>query len=714
MKECSTWAVIVLSDLALGWAYWTAALLLQCPDRGGLVGLWGLGVVKYIILYFISSLLADHGTPEPALRRLSCLLCLLCPVTETGRMLLSKADRPYVGPHPDLTQVPLSILASLLACIIWEKGLSGERSAKTKPQIQGAGQLFKRLLPFFKPDVFYLITAFSALIVGVICDTFIPKYQGEVIDMLKTSVIENDLSYAIAKLAFVSIGSAVFSGTRGGLFMFILSRLNRRLKHLLFHTLLQQEIQFFEENNAGKLSSRLHSDVDRMGRTVALNANVLVRSTVKTCLMLVVMVQLSWELTVLTVLEMPILGLVQNKYTTVSTELKKQIQSHQAQISQLVLQTVSGIETVRSYNAENVEIKRYNAALEQLRAVKRQYGIYSSTYTFIRRMISLVIRVLFLVLARRLMLSDQLSIGSLVTFLLYQKPMSYNLREIMYGYGDTKSSVGVISTVFSYLNRKPKRQTAGDLAPQQLEGRIIFENVSFTYPSASSEKTAPPTLKSVSMELRPGQMTALVGPSGSGKTTCVSLLKRLYEPQEGQILLDGEPLHKYELKYLHNKMAVVSQNPVLFCGSLKYNIEYGLTESNTDKVQQTARKINAESFFSELDNGYDTDVGESGSKLSEGLKQSIAILRALIRDPKVIILDEATSKLDVLAQHAVLGEILSGDRTVLVIAHHLKTVEKADCIIFLENGEIVEEGTHRKLMDKRGRYYSLKEELFKA
>uniref|UniRef100_A0A3B4A504 Uncharacterized protein n=1 Tax=Periophthalmus magnuspinnatus TaxID=409849 RepID=A0A3B4A504_9GOBI len=685
MKECSTWAVIVLSDLALGWAYWTAALLLQCPDRGGLVGLWGLGVVKYIILYFISSLLADHGTPEPALRRLSCLLCLLCPVTETGRMLLSKADRPYVGPHPDLTQVPLSILASLLACIIWEKGLSGERSAKTKPQIQGAGQLFKRLLPFFKPDVFYLITAFSALIVGVICDTFIPKYQGEVIDMLKTSVIENDLSYAIAKLAFVSIGSAVFSGTRGGLFMFILSRLNRRLKHLLFHTLLQQEIQFFEENNAGKLSSRLHSDVDRMGRTVALNANVLVRSTVKTCLMLVVMVQLSWELTVLTVLEMPILGLVQNKYTT---------------ISQLVLQTVSGIETVRSYNAENVEIKRYNAALEQLRAVKRQYGIYSSTYTFIRR-VSIV-----------------LALQCLKLFFLLFEHLCFSLLDdqscdkgpffgIMYGYGDTKSSVGVISTVFSYLNRKPKRQTAGDLAPQQLEGRIIFENVSFTYPSASSEKTRV-LLTSFSCSLRPGQMTALVGPSGSGKTTCVSLLKRLYEPQEGQILLDGEPLHKYELKYLHNKMAVVSQNPVLFCGSLKYNIEYGLTESNTDKVQQTARKINAESFFSELDNGYDTDVGESGSKLSEGLKQSIAILRALIRDPKVIILDEATSKLDVLAQHA-----SCLNRTVLVIAHHLKTVEKADCIIFLENGEIVEEGTHRKLMDKRGRYYSLKEELFK-
>ncbi|KAJ0060303.1 hypothetical protein NL108_010118, partial [Boleophthalmus pectinirostris] len=483
-------------------------------------------------------------------------------------------------------------------------------------------------------------------------DTFIPLYQGEVIDMLQVSMVENDLGYAIAKLAVVSFGSAMFSGARGGLFMFSLARLNRRLKHLLFHRLLQQEIQFFEENNPGKLSSRLHSDVDRMGRTVALNANALVRSTVKTCLMLAVMVRLSWELTVLTVLEMPLLGLVQDKYTTLSTELKEQIQSHQAQISELVLQTVSGIETVRSYNAENVEIKRYNAALEQLRIVKRQYGIYSSAFTFIRRMVSFVIRILFFVLARRLILSDQLSIGNLVTFLLYQKPMSYNLREIMYGYGDTKSTVGVISTVFSYLDRKPKCQTAGDLAPEKLEGRIVFENVSFTYPSASSEKTAPTALKSVSMELRPGQMTALVGPSGSGKTTCVSLLKRLYEPQQGQILLDGQPLHKYELKYLHNKMAVVSQNPVLFCGSLKYNIEYGLKESNIEKVQETARKINAESFFSDLDDGYDTDVGESGGKLSEGLKQSVAILRALVRDPRVIILDEATSKLDIRAQHA--------------------------------------------------------------
>ncbi|XP_042371653.1 antigen peptide transporter 2-like [Plectropomus leopardus] len=148
-------------------------------------------------------------------------------------------------------------------------------------------------------------------------------------------------------------------------------------------------------------------------------------------------------------------------------------------------------------------------------------------------------------------------------------------------------------------------------------------------------------------------MTALVGPSGSGKTSCVSLLKRLYEPQRGQILLDGEPLHRYKHKYLHQKMALVSQNPVLFSGSLRYNIEYGLKDCPAEKVKEAAKKAKADNFISELEDKYDTDVGESGGRLSDGQKQCIAIIRALVREPQVIILDEATSKLDVEVQHAV-------------------------------------------------------------
>ncbi|KAE8283919.1 Antigen peptide transporter 2 [Larimichthys crocea] len=527
--------------------------------------------------------------------------------------------------------------------------------------------------------------------------------------MLRGRVLDSSFFSALGQLALFSLGSALFSGLRGGIFMCTLARLNRRLKHLLFHTLLQQEVHFFEVNNSGSLSSRLHSDVDKMGRTVALNANAAVRSTVKTFLMLGVMLNLSWELTVLTCIEMPLLAVLQSKYITWSKELKDQMQECHAQNKDLASQTVGGIRTVRSFNAEKEEVRRYSEALDQMCAVKRRSGIYSAIFLLLRRLVSLGIKILMLVKARSLISVGQLSIGNLVSFFLYQKPMSNNLRELLYCYGETMSTVGVISKVFNYLDRTPECKTAGEFAPEKLEGKISFRNVTFTYPSAPQDK---PALKSVSMEVQPGKMTALVGPSGGGKTSCVSLLKRLYEPQEGEILLDGQPLHQYSHKYLHQKLALVSQNPELFSGSLRYNIEYGLKDCSIERVKEAAKKTNADGFISQLENAYDTDIGERGGRLSDGQKQCIAIIRALVRDPQVIILDEATSKLDVQVQHTVLQEVLSCGRTVLVVAHQLKTVEKADHIIFIEKGAVVEEGTHQELMAKRGRYYRLKEELF--
>ncbi|XP_068592929.1 antigen peptide transporter 2 isoform X2 [Cebidichthys violaceus] len=696
---------IVIFDAVLHLGLCVGLVLLKCSGCGGLPGVWAFGAVKWAILHVFTVALTD-GKPEAALRRLAALLCLLSPVFESGRVLVT----PHTGPpSPDLGMLLLGPVAASLACVVWEKYLCGG-SKRTKDDVKlDARRLLVRMLKYFKPDTFYLIAAFSFLILGVICDTFIPFYQGKVIDMLRGPVLQTSFCYAIGQMALISLGSSLFSGLRGGIFMCTLARLNKRLKRLLFHTLLQQEVHFFEEDNPGRLSSRLHSDVDRMGRTVALNANALVRSTVKSGLMLTVMLNLSWELTVLTCIEMPLLAIMQNKYITVSQELKDQIQDCHAQSKDLALQTIGGIRTVRSFKAEKDELRRYNEALDHLCAVKTRSRIYSAIFTLLRRLVSLGIKILMLVQARALISSGQLSIGNLVSFFLYQKPMSHNLKEIMYCYGETMSTVGVISKVFSYLDRTPKWKKEGQLAPERLEGRIVFQNVTFTYPSAPEDK---PALKSVSMELQPGKMTALVGPSGGGKTSCVGLLKRLYEPQEGQILLDGEPLHRYEHKYLHRKMALVSQNPVLFSGSLRYNIEYGLTDCTIEKVKEAAKKARADDFISEMENQYDTDVGECGGALSEGQKQCIAIIRALVREPQVIILDEATSKLDVEVQHAVLQEVLARGRSVLVVAHQLKTVEQADHIVFIEKGAVVEEGTHRELMAKRGRYHRLKEELF--
>ncbi|KAF1373547.1 hypothetical protein PFLUV_G00240050 [Perca fluviatilis] len=698
---------IILFDAVLCLALWAGLVLLKCSSCGGLAGVWAFGAAKWVILHVFTSVLTD-GKPQAVLRRFVALLCLLSPVFESGRIFMAPPSEGYTGPSPNLSMLLLGLMSSSLACVFWEN-LCGDSTKKKDNTKQDAWPLLVRMLKYFKPDTLYLIAAFGFLILGVICDTYIPLYQGYVIDMLRGELLQTSFCYAVGQLALVSLGSALFSSFRGGIFMYTLTRLNKRLKHLLFHTLLQQEVHFFEENKPGRLSSRLHSDVDRMGRTVAMNANVLVRSTVKTCLMLTVMLRLSWELTVLTCIEMPLLAILQNKYSTLSKELKDQMQDCQAQNKDLATQTLSGIHTVRSFKGEKDELRRFKESLDRMCAVQRRSSIYSAVFCLIRRLVTVGIKILMLVQARGLISSGHLSIGSLVSFFLYQKPMSNNLKELMYCCGDTMSTVGVISKVFSYLDRTPKCKKAGELAPEKLEGRIVFQNVTFTYPSSSEDK---PALKSVSIELRPGQMTALVGPSGSGKTSCVSLLKRLYEPQEGQILLDGEPLHHYEPKYLHQKMALVSQNPVLFSGSLKYNIAYGLKDCPIEKVKEAAKKANADDFISKLEKEYETDIGECGGKLSDGQRQCIAVVRALVREPQVIILDEATSKLDVEVHHAVLQEVLARGRTVLLVTHQLKTAEKADHIIFMEKGAVAEEGTHQELMAKRERYYRLKEELF--
>ncbi|KAM9336864.1 antigen peptide transporter 2 isoform 1-T1 [Symphorus nematophorus] len=713
MREVAACGLMVLVfDAVLCAALWAALLLLQCCGCGGLAGVWAFAAVKWVVLHVFTSKLTD-GRPQAELRRLAALLCLMSPVFESGRVLASPPSQPYLGPSPELNVLILGPMAASLACVVWEKGFCGD--ARTRTRTDGAdvdaGKLLMRLLKYFKADTIYLLAAFTFLILGVICDTLIPLYQGSVIDMLRAETLHSSFLWQISLLTLFSLGSAVFSGCRGGIFMCTLARLNRRLKNLLFHRLLQQDVPFFEKNQPGSLSSRLHSDVDRMGRTVALNANALVRSTVKSFLMLAVMIHLSWQLTLLTCIEMPLLGILQKKYSTLSTEFKDQMQESLAQNNNLAMQTVKGIRTVRSFRAEDVELRRYGEALECMCAIKRRSGIYSAIFLLLRRLLTLGIKILMLVQARSLISSGDLSIGSLVSFFLYQKPMSNNLRELLYCCGDTMSTVKVISKVFGHLDRTPQVKPAGDLAPKRLEGKVVFQNVTFAYPAAPEK----PALKSVSMELQPGKMTALVGPSGSGKTSCVSLLKRLYEPQEGQILLDGEPLHRYKHKYLHQKVASVSQNPVLFSGSLRYNIGYGLRDCADKKVEEAARKANADEFISNLEHKYDTDMGECGGILSDGWKQCIAIIRALVRDPQVLILDEATSKLDAEMQRAVLTELRrSRGLTVLVVAHQLETVRTADHIVFIEDGRVVEEGTHQELMllGERGRYYRWTEELF--
>ncbi|XP_023832465.1 antigen peptide transporter 2 [Salvelinus sp. IW2-2015] len=678
---------------------------------GNVVRLWVVAGIRLVLLLGLS--LLTLGSIKPVFKRWLAVHCFLAPVYETGRLMLygSSPERAYgslgLG-SPSLWL--LCTVAAAAAALFWETTFpdsNGESNGKQKTQ--KARVLFMRVLIFYRPDTLLLVGAFIFLSLAVLCEMFIPFYTGKVIDILGTQYKWNNFLTAIILMGLYSLGSSFSAGCRGGLFMCAINSFTCRMKVKLFGALVKQEIGFFETIKTGDITSRLSTDTTLMGRAVALNVNVLLRTLIKTLGMLSLMMSLSWKLTLLMLMETPITGLLQSVHDNYYQRLSKEVQDSIARANEAAGETVGGIRTVRSFKTEQHEAGRYNDRLMDTHNLKTRRDTVRAVYLLLRRLTAVVMQVAMLYYGRLFIQRGQMSTGNLVSFILYQSDLADNIRTLIYIFGDMLNSVGAAGKVFEYLDREPQVSTKGKLQPETLTGHVQFHNLSFSYPTRQERKV----LQGFSLELRPGQLTALVGPSGGGKSTCVSLLERFYQPQQGEILLDGLPLQSYQHHYLHRKIAMVGQEPVLFSGSVKDNIAYGLADCSLARVQEAARRANAHSFISQLEKGYDTDVGERGGQLSGGEKQRIAIARALIREPQVLILDEVTSALDTESEHMVQEALAScPSQTLLVIAHRLKTIEMADQIILIDRGTVQEQGTHQELMDRKGSYYKLRERLF--
>uniref|UniRef100_A0A8C7PEA1 Transporter associated with antigen processing, subunit type a n=1 Tax=Oncorhynchus mykiss TaxID=8022 RepID=A0A8C7PEA1_ONCMY len=675
---------------------------------GNVVRLWVVSGIRLVLLLGLS--LLTLGSIKPVFKRWLAVHCFLAPVYETGRLILyggstESACGSLGGPSLWL----LCTAAAAAAALFWETTFpdsNGESNGKEKTQ--KARVLFMRVLHFYRPDTLLLVGAFIFLSLAVLCEMFIPFYTGKVIDILGTQYKWNNFLTAIILMGLYSLGSSFSAGCRGGLFMCAINSFTSRMKVELFGALVKQDIGFFETIKTGDITSRLSTDTTLMARAVALNVNVLLRTLIKTVGMLSLMMSLSWKLTLLMLMETPVTGLLQSVHDNYYLRLSKEVQDSIARANEAAGETVAGIRTVRSFKTEQHEAGRYNDRLMDTHNLKTRRDTVRAVYLLLRR-VTLVMQVAMLYYGRLFIQRGQMSTGNLVSFILYQSDLADNIRTLIYIFGDMLNSVGAAGKVFEYLDREPQVSTKGTLQPETLTGHVQFHNLSFSYPTRQERKV----LQGFSLELRPGQLTALVGPSGGGKSTCVSLLERFYQPQQGEILLDGLPLQSYQHHYLHRKVAMVGQEPVLFSGSIKDNIAYGLADCSLERVQEAARRANAHSFISHLEKGYDTDVGERGGQLSGGEKQRIAIARALIREPQVLILDEVTSALDTESEHMVQEALAScPSQTLLVIAHRLKTIERADQIILIDQGTVQEQGTHQELMDRKGSYYKLRERLF--
>ncbi|KAJ8273749.1 hypothetical protein GJAV_G00105100 [Gymnothorax javanicus] len=682
---------------------------LQCLSK-----IWLLAAIRWALVRLFCAVLPKSGSTA-VLHRCVAAICLLCPLYESGSLaVLSKHPEDWSGSFSSPGKTIVAAAATAIACLFWEVNFPdgpGDSSVTSngKEKKQRARALFMRVVRYSRPDALFLLGAFVFLAVAVICEMFIPFYTGKVIDILGSHYQPSSFVEAILYMGLFSIGSSLCAGLRGGLFMCSISRLNKRVRIMLFQALAHQEIGFFEVTKTGDLTSRLSTDTTLMSQSVAMNVNILLRSFIKTVSVLGLMISLSWKLTLVTFIEMPLIAISQKIYNNHYEKLSKEVQDSIARANDVAGECVAGIRTVRSFNTEQSEARRYDDRLMDTHNLKTRRDTVRAVYLLIHRLVSLGIQFLMLNYGRQRIKEGEMTTGNLVSFILYQENMGSHVRSLVYMIGNMLNSVAAAAKVFEYLDRKPQVSMEGDLQPEILKGHVQFQDLTFSYPTRPDH----PALKGFSLELKPGHMTALVGVSGGGKSTCVSLLERFYQPQEGEILLDGQPLHCYHHKYLHNKVAMVGQEPVLFSGSIRENIAYGLTDCPLERVEEAARKANAHGFISQLEHGYDTDVGERGSQLSGGQKQRIAIARALIREPQVLILDEVTSSLDTESEQMIQQTLAScPSQTLLVIAHRLKTVEKADQIVVIDKGAVLEQGTHQELMDRKGSYYKLRERLF--
>ncbi|XP_038200004.1 antigen peptide transporter 2 [Arvicola amphibius] len=689
LAHLTPWASLLLVDMAL-LALLRGSLGNLLPQ--GLPGLWLESTLRLGGLWGLltaGGLLGLVGTFLP-------LLCLATPLFFSLRALVGGTmSAPAVRvAFASWGWLLAGYGAAALGWAVWAV-LSPPAAQEKEPGQENNKALMWRLLKLSRPDLPFLIAALFFLVVAVLGETLIPHYSGRVIDILGGDFDPNTFASAIFFMCLFSAGSSLSAGCRGGFFLFTMSRINLRIRELLFSSLLRQDLGFFQETKTGELNSRLSSDTSLMSRWLPLNANILLRSLVKVLGLYFFMLRVSPRLTFLSLLDLPLTIAAEKVYNPRHQAVLTEIQDAVAKAGQVVREAVGGLQTVRSFGAEEQEVSRYKEALERCRQLWWRRDLERALYLVIRRVMALAMQVLILNCGVQQILAGEVTRGGLLSFLLYQEEVGLYVRSLVYMYGDMLSNVGAAEKVFCYIDRKPNLPQPGTLAPASLEGRVEFQDVSFSYPSRPEK----PVLKGLTFTLHPGKVTALVGPNGSGKSTVAALLQNLYQPTGGQLLLDGQPLVQYDHHYLHRQVVLVGQEPVLFSGSVKDNIAYGLKDCEDAQVMAAARAACADDFIGEMADGIHTEIGEKGGQLAVGQKQRLAIARALVRNPRVLILDEATSALDAQCEQALQAWRSQGHRTVLVIAHRLHTVQNADQVLVLKQGQLLEQDQLRKDQD---------------
>ncbi|MFV5690235.1 ABC transporter ATP-binding protein [Flavobacterium sp. ZT3R25] len=552
---------------------------------------------------------------------------------------------------------------------------------------------------FYVGLVFLLLTGATALA--------FPKLMGMLIDCVKNK--DNaQANYIALGLVVILFFQSIFSFFRLSLFVNFTEHTLANLRLALYSNLVKLPMSFFSQKRVGELNSRISSDITQIQDTLTSTIAEFLRQFILIIGGVLLLANESIKLTLLMLSVVPLVAVAAVIFGRFIRKYSKNVQDKVAESQVIVEETMQGISIVKAFANEWYEIARYNGKIKEVVKIAIKGGKYRGYFA------SFIIFCLFGAIVAvvwfgvRLSISGEMSVGQLISFVLYSTFVGASFGGIAELYAQIQKAIGATERVFELLDETPEKINSIQNASytNKIKGNVTFKNVAFSYHSRKEIKV----LKDVSFTANYGQKIAIVGPSGTGKSTIASLLLRFYNIDSGEILVDGKNIYDYDLENLRGNMSIVPQDVILFGGTIKENIAYGKPDATEEEILLAAKQANALNFIEGFPEKFETVVGERGIKLSGGQRQRIAIARALLKNPSILILDEATSSLDSesekLVQEAL--EILMQGRTSIIIAHRLSTIRSADQILVLDNGKITEQGTHQELITlENGMYKNL-------
>ncbi len=580
-------------------------------------------------------------------------------------------------------------------------GMRGPRSRQAAEKAKDKKGTLRRLVQYFAKEKKIVLFLLMAVLLSVVCSVYAPKLQSDAIDLIAEGRFTG-LNDILIIMILVHTGNSFCTFIQGRYSAILSQNIVSRMRKDLFDKIVNLPVSYLDRHSHGDMMSRMTNDVENISNTVSQSMSSLFSGVFTVIGTVGMMLYLSWKLALLSCFTI-VLTVTATKF--LSAAMRRFYTKRQILLGSLngtVEEMVTGYKTVVAYNRQEAVMAAFDSNSDELTKTGIAAEILGGSMGPVMNVINNIGFVIIAAFGGYFAIKGSISVGIISAFIVYAKQFGRPIDEIAQIYGQIQTAIAGAERVFEIMDEADEDR-AGTLGMGEGAGVIRFKNVNFSYLPGKQ------VIYDFDFEVRAGHKIALVGATGSGKTTMVNLLMRFYDVDSGEILIDGVNIRDIDRDTLRKNIAIVLQDTILFADSIRSNIAYSREDASMEEVVAAAKMSHAHRMIRHLSQGYDTVLTESGYNLSQGQRQLLAIARAFLANPKILILDEATSSVDTRTEKHIQDAMirLMKDRTSLIIAHRLSTIQDADCIVVMDQGRIIETGNHEELLAKKGKYYEL-------